>query len=296
MSAASRAQTVEPTRVLVRDVELHYIEQGAGATVILLHGGQGDYRSWQPQMEALSSCYRVISYSRRYHYPNRNRVASTDHSALIDAEDLAELIVELDLGTVHLVGTSYGAFTALALATAHPELVRSIVLAEPPVLRWVTDTPRGSALYDEFMTTVQEPARRAFAAGDDESAMRLYIDAFDGDGTFDALPLERRAAIMSNANFFKSSAFSTDPFPYLSKDAVGKLRVPALIVTGETTDELHRSVNDEIARVLSHAERVTIPGAGHGSPRQNPRAFTAAVYAFLSSQSPSGITSSCSGP
>ena len=274
-------QGVDVTRVFVNDVELHYIEQGTGEPVVLLHGGQGDYRSWQPQVDALSSRYRVLSYSRRYHYPNDNPMTPTDHSALIDAEDLAALIAELDLGRVHLVGTSYGAFTALAYAVAHPESVRSMALAEPPVLQWVTDSSRGAALYDEFMSNVLRPARAAFIRGDDEAAMRLFIDAFDGEGAFDALSGERQTGVMSNSRFFKSSALSADPFPNLSKDVVHQLLMPVLVIAGERTDDLHRMVCDELSRVLPTPERVTIPNAGHGSPRQNPSAFTTAVMSFL---------------
>ena len=190
------AQTERPTAVRANGVELHYIEQGQGEPLILLHGGQGDYRAWQPQMQALSPLYRVISYSRRYHYPNDNPLTASNHSALIDAADLAGLIAELRLGPMRLVGTSYGAFTALALAVEHPELVRSLVLAEPPIHRWVTDTGRGATLFSEFMTTVRGQAGKAFAAGNDEAAMRIFIDAFDGVGTFDGLPAERRAAVL----------------------------------------------------------------------------------------------------
>jgi pimeloyl-ACP methyl ester carboxylesterase len=244
-------------------------------------GGQGDYRSWQPQMEAFAPRYRVISYSRRYHYPNANPLTSTNHSALIDANDLAGLIAALRLGAVHLVGTSYGAFTALALAVKHPELVRSMVLAEPPIHQWVTGTAHGAALYQAFLATVQEPARKAFAAGDDEAAMRIFIDAFDGRRTFDALPAQRRGVVMENARFFKAITSSSDPFPNLFKDDVRRLRIPVLIVRGADTDELHRLVTEELGRVLPSAMQATIPKAGHGSPRQNPRAFNAVVLEFL---------------
>jgi non-heme chloroperoxidase len=266
---------------MVGDVELHYIEQGQGQVVILLHGGQGDYRAWSSLIEALAPRYRVISYSRRYHWPNANPLTVTNHSALIDADDLAGLIAALRLGAVHLVGTSYGAFTALALAIKHPELVRSMVVAEPPVHHWVTGTTRGSTLYQERVATVHKPAGVAFAAGNDEAAMRLFIDAFDGRGTFDGLPAERRAAVMANARFFKAITSSSDPFPNVSKDAVRRLQMPVLIVRGAATDELHRMVTEELARLLRDAERLTVPRAGHGSPRQNPSAFNAAVLAFL---------------
>ena len=121
-SAVAAAQGVNPQRLVVGGVELHYIEQGQGEPLIMLHGGQGDYRAWSQHIEALSPRYRVISYSRRHHYPNKNPI-SADYSPLVDAKDLAALISELDLGAVHLVGTSIGAFAALALALEHPTVV-----------------------------------------------------------------------------------------------------------------------------------------------------------------------------
>lgn len=271
----------QPTKVLVGDVELHYIEHGKGEPLILLHGGQGDFRSWPRQMEALASKYRVISYSRRFHYPNVNPLTSTDHSAFTDAADLTGFIAALKLGPVHLVGTSYGAFTALAFALDHPELVRTMVLAESPVLQWATGTARGADLYREFMTTVHEPAGKAFAAGDNEGAMRILINRFDGAGAFDSLPPERHKTVMQNALFFKAITASSDPFPNLSKDKVRQLSMPVLVIRGANTKELDILVSEELACTIPNAEKAIIPQAGHGSPRQNPLAFNAAVLAFL---------------
>jgi pimeloyl-ACP methyl ester carboxylesterase len=279
-SVLASAQTIDPHRLVVAGVELHYIEQGRGVPLILLHGGQGDYRSWQPHMEALSPHYRAISYSRRYHYPNKNTVRA-DHSALIDAEDLAALITELDLGAAHLVGTSYGAFTALALAIEHPEMVRTLVLAEPPILSWAASDPVAAALYRDFMARTHEQAAPSFAAGHDEEAVRAFIDAFDGTGTFSALSAERRASIMQNAGFFKAITLSSDPYPNLPKDLVARVDRPALVVRGEQTHALDIFVSDELTRVLPRSRHVVIPNAGHGSPRQNPEAFLAAVFEFL---------------
>ncbi|GAA4404765.1 hypothetical protein GCM10023187_22500 [Nibrella viscosa] len=271
----------QPIKILVGATELHYIEQGQGEPLILLHGGQGDFRSWPRQIEALAPTYRVISYSRRYHYPNENSLTSTSHSALIDAGDLAGFISALKIGPVHLVGTSYGAFTALAFAIDHPELVRTMVLAEPPVLQWAKSTARGADLYREFMTTVHEPAGKAFAAGDDEGAMRIFINRFDGPGAFDSLPPERRRPLMQNARFFKAVTASSDPFPNLSKDKVRRLSIPVLIIRGANTKELDILVSEELGRTIPNAEKAVIPQAGHGSPRQNPPAFNEAVLDFL---------------
>ena len=274
-------QSVQPTKIRVRGVELHYIEQGQGEPLILLHGGQGDYRSWEPQIKAFSQQYRVISYSRRYHYPNNNPLTAKNHSAYVEADDLAAFIRKLKLGRVHLVGTSIGAFTALVLAVQHAELARSLVLAEPPVHRWIRDTPDGAGVYREFMTVIQEPVTKAFKAGDDKGAMRIFVDGMSGTHGFDNLPPERVAAIMQNSRAMRAIAVSSDLQPDLPKDKVGRLNLPILIITGENTIKIHKLVNEALARLLPKAERATIPKAGHASARENPQAFNEAVLTFL---------------
>ena len=261
-------------------MELHYIERGRGEPVILLHGGQGDYRAWKPHMEALAPHYRVISYSRRYHFPNSNP-STTDYSALTDADDLFRLITALKLPPVHLIGTSYGAFTALAMAMKHPGAVRTMVLAEPPIHAWAAESLGGEALYRNFVARTHERAKPAVLAGDDATAVSIFIDAFDGAGTFASLPAEHRQTILQNASYFRAITLASNPYPFLPKDSVARIDVPALVVRGAQTHDLDVFVSNELVRVLPHARLVVIPNAGHGSPRQNPTAFMAAVFDFL---------------
>lgn len=281
LGAPRSAGAREATRVRVHGVELHYIERGEGEPLILLHGGMGDYESWEPQLGAFARNYRVISYSRRYNYPNRNRLTGNDHSALVEAQDLAAFITRLGLGPVHLVGQSYGAFTALVLAMDHPEMVRSLVLAEPPILQWVRGLPEGDSLYSGFMEGVMTPARVAFARGDVREAMRALTDGISGTVKFDSLPPAASADRMRNSRAMEALAISRDPFPNLPKDKARKLQVPVLVISGEKTITIHKRVNDELARLLPRAKKVVIPAAGHVSHRENPQAFDEAVLNFL---------------
>ena len=142
LAAFAQAATPEPTKIHVNGVDLHYISAGAGEPVILLHGGQGDYRSWEPQMAELSRYYRVISYSRRYNFPNQNPQTATDHSAKTEAADLRALIKALRLKRVNLIGTSMGAATALTFAIDNPRMVRRLIIADRPSLRGLSDFPK----------------------------------------------------------------------------------------------------------------------------------------------------------
>lgn len=104
---------------------LHYVEQGKGQPVIFIHGSITDYRSWQFQMEPFSKKYHVISYSRRFAYPNKkvgNDIA--DNTIECNTADLAELISKLGLTSAHLVGHSFGAFTALYYSYHNPKSSR----------------------------------------------------------------------------------------------------------------------------------------------------------------------------
>ena len=280
LAAVANATSPEPTKIIVNGVELHYISAGTGEPVILLHGGQGDYRSWEPQMAALSRYYHVVSYSRRYNFPNQNPQVATNHSVIVEAEDLAALIKALHLKHANLVGTSIGAATALMLAIEHPNMVRSLVLAEPPLLAWAKHFQDG-VLFEDFMRRIHDPARDAFAAGNDEAAMRFFVDGFATPGRFDKLAPEARLGFMQNAGFFRMMTRSQDPYPDLPRAQLRGLRLPVLVITGEKTVEIHRRIDEELSKAIPRARSATIPNAGHGSPRENPGAFTEVVENFL---------------
>ena len=64
---------------------------------------------------------------------------------------------------------------ALALAVALPELVRSLVLAEPPLMPWLEHIPGGAPLAAAFYADAWRPAQLAFKDGDPEEGIRLFF-------------------------------------------------------------------------------------------------------------------------
>lgn len=102
-----------PQVIRANEAEFHYLERGTGTPVIFVHGGLVDYRRWIPQIEAFSQQHRVITYSRRYNFPNRNAVGSANYSAIVDADDLAGILRERNLGRRHIIGESYGAYAEI---------------------------------------------------------------------------------------------------------------------------------------------------------------------------------------
>jgi pimeloyl-ACP methyl ester carboxylesterase len=268
----------------VNGVTLHYFDRGTGTPVVFVHGGLMDYREWKPVAESLADAYRTITYSRRYNYPNDNPLASTDHSALVEAADLAGLIRTQRLGAVHLVGVSYGAYTALLVALNQPDLVRSLVLVEPPLLHWLPDLPGGQRLYDEFVGGTWEPAGRAFRRGDTTEAMRITLDFFIGPGSLATLPAELRSMLFANVREWQALTTSRDAFPAISRAEVRRLDRPVLMISGGRSYPMLRAIDAELERQLPRVRRTVIPDGTHDVCTEQPTVCAREIRSFLASQ------------
>ena len=245
------------------DVALHYTEAGKGDPVVLVHGGGNDLTYWDDHIDAFAERYRVIAYSRRYAEPNRNSPLDPHYGPPADARDLAAVITALELGASHVVAHSIGGVAALFCAVHHPMLVRTLVLAEPPLLRWAADVEEGEDDWNSFLERMWEPAAAAFRRGDFVDAMRIVTDYFVGDGTFERLPTRTRERLMRNARDWEAFTTSATPFPALDRTQVGALDIPTLMFSAGRTVPLHRIVDDLLSETLPDVERVHLPDASH---------------------------------
>src|SRR5262245_31119637 len=98
---AVSAQTEENTVPMLQKVaigggiELHYVERGKGVPIVFVHGTLGDYSTCEGLLGVFGEEYRALAYSRRYNYPNSNKVQPND-SGIVEAEDLAAFIKKLN--------------------------------------------------------------------------------------------------------------------------------------------------------------------------------------------------------
>lgn len=276
-ASSSEMKTKE---VGVDGLTLHYIELGQGTPVVLVHGTLEDYRTWDGQLEAFSKGYRLISYSRRYHYPNEWPKDATDFSVTLHARDLAAFIKALNLPPVHLVGHSYGAFIAFLVARDHPEVIRSLTLGEPPVWPLLKTTPEGNALLSAAITR-SIATSEAFRQGNDEEGVRRFVNGVLGDGSYEKIPPAVLKRVMDNVQELKGEAASRDLFPPTTCEDVQKVKAPTLLVDGELSPKVFHLVDDMLERCLPSVERATIPAASHQMEVENPQAFNDTVLAFI---------------
>ena len=208
-----------------------------------------------------------------------HKIKTTYRDGQIAARSRAAL--EPKLNSESIVGYSYGALTALFFATEHPERVRSLTMAEPPILGWLSEIPGGQTELDKFMQTMWRPAGEAFRRDDPEAALRITCDYFSGIGSYDQMPTGFKQSLMDNIREWKALTTSQDAFPMLSRDAVVRLKLPILLITGEKTLPPLRMINDALNHLLPNAEQVTVPGATHDMWLQDPERCGQATVKFL---------------
>lgn len=281
MNKAIEFDALQPARYdLPNGVELHAVRAGAGSPLVFIHGAMGDWRSWAPQWPAFTRHFDCLSYSRRYSFPNANTMDSPDHSALQEAGDLVLLLDQLGWQRVTLVGSSYGGFTALALALQQPQRVGAVVAVEPPMMKYAALSAEGRAAAAAFREQTIEPANAAFRAGEDERAVQLMTGGINGASS----PLNQGEAMrrrLQNLRAMKMLALSSDEFPLLPAEQLAALPMPVLLVSGAQTPPVHRVIFDNLSAALPQVRSVRIAGAGHGVPRDQPDAFNALALDFL---------------
>jgi pimeloyl-ACP methyl ester carboxylesterase len=264
------------------ETSLEYIDRGAGDPVVLVHGSLGDLRSWEPQVQSLAEDHRVIAYSRRYHHPNPCPPEGA-YSASLHADDLAGLMSELDVPVAHVVGSSYGAYTALFLAMRHPDRVCTQVLSEPPVLPLLVDHPEGRGIRERFLADVWRPAGEVLQDGMMESGVRTFVDGLFGSGAFDGLPNEVHGLLMDNAPEFKLETATEEFWTPFTRNDAARVGTPTLLVSGGSSLRMFQLIVDELERSLPHSEQIRLPDTSHDIPGEQPTAFNAMVAEFIDS-------------
>ncbi len=270
------------TPVLLPDgIELNYVRAGAGPPLIFIHGAMGDWRACAPQWEEFTSRFDCISYSRRYSHPNPNPMDTRTHNALVDAKDLEGLMDALGINQAVLVGSSYGGFTALAMALRAPERVLAIVSVEAPMMRYALQSEHGAKIAHAFLDASANPAKEAFERGDDSAGVALLTGGIVGKAVQD-IPeavMERR---MLNAKAARSLALSDDEFPWLEPSALAALPMPVMLISGAQTAPVHDAIFTAVSAAMPQAQAHKVKGAGHSVSQQAPETFNRLVLNFLS--------------
>jgi 3-oxoadipate enol-lactonase len=257
---------------LVNSIRISYGDRGRGRemALLLVHGFPLDRRLWAAQVDTFANMTRVITPDLRGH--GRSQVVPGPFTMEQHADDLAALLDHLRVRRAVVVGLSMGGYVAFAFWRRHPERVRSLILADT---RAEPDSAAARAGRDAAIAKVQQTGATAYA---DEMLPRLLAPDSLADGKIAGaarkmITEQPIAGIVGALGGLRDRADSQATLPTIT--------VPTLVIAGDADVITPPADAQALAAAIPGARLAVIPRAGHLSPLENPRAFNAAVRAFL---------------
>jgi pimeloyl-ACP methyl ester carboxylesterase len=252
----------------VNGVRVPYDDTGGpGVPLVLAHGFLMDRTMFDPQVEALRSGFRVITWDQRGHGEADDAAEPYDYWDL--AEDLAGLLDHLGLERAVVGGMSQGGFISLRLALRHPDRVAGLVLIDSQA-GLELEEKRGE--YDIMRSVWDEDGPSELMGG---MVAAIILGRYRGSEAWIARWMARYPKGLGHI-------YST----LMERDDVtgrlGEITAPALVLHGDEDVAIPMERAEILAAGLPGADRVTVvPGGSHASNLTNPEAANRAIAEFL---------------
>lgn len=258
-------------KAAVRDVEIAYDELGEGLPLLFIHGFPLSRRMWTPQLQDLSSDYRVLALDLRG-FGGSSKPKSS-YSVEVFAEDVASFIEEVVRSSVVLIGHSMGGYIAFQLLRRNPSLVLSMVLVNTKA---ETD-PDEKALITEMSNIIRRNGKEKFFRW---LAQRLLAPEKSSKPKL----LEQVVELMENAD----EETLTSVLKALAErpnyaGLLKKVRTPTLIIAGDHDQLIPVESALNMARKIPGSAVALIKGAGHLPNIEKPEEFNNVIRRFLGS-------------
>lgn len=228
---------------------LHHESAGSGPTVVLLHAGVADLRMWDAQVGLLlDRGFRTVRCDLR----GFGETGLEPGSSYSDAEDVLALLADLGVGDFALVGSSFGGFVALQVATAAADRVTRLVLLA---------TAAEVAEPDDDLRALWREEGELVEAGDLDAATALNVRAWIGPEADD----QARALLgrMQRRALEVQVAAGDDVVVRELPVTPVALTVPTTVVVGGHDFAFFRATARTLADLIPHATLVELPWAGH---------------------------------
>jgi pimeloyl-ACP methyl ester carboxylesterase len=249
---------MQQSTIQMRGETIRLQQAGSGPTILFLHGAGG--ASWTPLHERLSRDWRVILPE----HPGFGRSAIPNW--MMSVGDLAfyylDLLKELELTSVHLIGHSLGGWTAAEIAIRNTARLSSLTLMAPAGIA-VADAAFG----DIFLWSPEENARHQFDSRElVEERLRQPVD-------LDVL-LQNRAA---TARLAWSPRLHNPQLPHW----LHRIDVPTLLLWGAEDRVIPLACHEPFLRGIPGAEYASFAQTGHGLHTENFEQVAERFEAFL---------------
>lgn len=274
----------------VGDVLLHYVTAGQGPPVVLLHGWPMTWWSWRHVIPRLARQFTVIAPDLRGLGDSSRPLTGYDKRTI--ADDVWRLVHDrLGHRTFFLVGHDWGGPTAFALAAAHREAVRRLVIVDVVIPGDGADFSQGGRRWHhQFHCTPDLP--EALTQGREEvylgwfyRTFSLRPDAVGPEDMAEYLRTYRQPGAM-RAGFEYYRALERDAADNNHElKARGPLPMPVLAIGGAAGYPHARGRGTEpeqsLRRVARDVRGLVIADCGHQVPEEQPERLADALEAFF---------------
>ncbi|WP_207431393.1 alpha/beta fold hydrolase [Sabulibacter ruber] len=246
------------------ELQLSYIDYGAGRPVVLIHGWPLSKEMWEYQVDDLVSAgLRVIAYDRRGFGHSAKPWQGYDYDSLTD--DLRDILEYLDLRDAVLVGFSMGGGEAVRYLSRYgSERVSRLVLvsAVPPFLAKTSENPEGvdQSVFEEIMANLKED-RIGFL--DDFGKKFFGVSLMNHPVSAPLLDYYRMLASVASPRATQQCviAFAQTDF----RADVQAIRVPTLIIHGDADETVPiKASSDRTAAMIPGSRYLVYEDAPHG--------------------------------
>jgi pimeloyl-ACP methyl ester carboxylesterase len=252
-------------------VEIAYLDEGKGPTVVLGHCSSASHKEWLPLIEALKTDWRVlapdfIGYGISGLWP-----ADAPFKSEADL-DVLTAVAKKTKGPLHLVGHSYGAALALEAARQLGSRVKSLVLVEPVSFHLLRQEDRPE------WTEIEQLGKAvlgAVAKGDDRTAAAAFMSYWLGRWRWrlSRRPSPGRARIRHHYRRANHA------------QRVCRDRHPGFVhQTRQDARADPRRGRSPGRETLPNAKVATLEGAGHMSPFTHPSELNQMILDYLAAQ------------
>jgi epoxide hydrolase 4 len=272
--------------IISNGIKLHYVTQGEGPLILLLHGFPEFWYSWRHQIPFLATEYRVVALDLRGF--NDSDKPHDPGSYCMD-----ELLLDLE-GVIHglgyqrciLVGHDWGGAIAWCFAYSYPEMVEKLVVMNMPhpakyragllnleqlrrswhifffQLPWLPERVLEWADFRAIASTLTETAvnKAAFSLADIEA----YKDA-----------VAKRGALTAMVNYYRNA------FRGLLDREWGVLEIPTLMLWGEEDSSLGKELTDGTQAYVKNLLIHYIAHCGHWVQQEQPQQVNQYLREFL---------------
>ena len=160
-----------------------YVEtQGTGPVLLLIPGGPTDAGMFTDLSGRLADRYTTVVYDPRGHSRSPLEGEPEDIPVALHADDAAAVLAAVGDEPAYVYGNSGGATIGLELVARHPELVRTLVSHEPPLMELLPDADHWRSVFREIDETYRTagvfPAMGVFGSAVEEGGPK-YSEQMD---------------------------------------------------------------------------------------------------------------------